>query len=310
MMAEFAGAITEGRAPLTDAWSGLRVLAAAGGRVAQRRAGRRADPRHHPGGRSHGGEQMIKGQRCLVTGGAGTIGSTIVDQLVAAEAAEIIVLDNLVRGRPANLAARAGRRGRSGWSRATSGTASWSPRLMPGIDLVFHQAAIRITQCATEPRLALEVLVDGTYEVVEAAADAGVRKVVAASSASVYGLAEEFPTTEQPASLRQRHPVRGGEDLQRGPAAQLPRHARPGLRGAAVLQRVRAADGHPRAVHRGADPLDGADRGRPAAADPRRRHADDGLRLHRGHRAGQPAGRGGRRRRTRSSTSAAAPRPA
>ena len=46
---------------------------------------------------------MIKGQRCLVTGGAGTIGSTIVDQLVAAEAAEVIVLDNLVRGRPGNL---------------------------------------------------------------------------------------------------------------------------------------------------------------------------------------------------------------
>jgi len=68
---------------------------------------------------------------------------------------------------------------------------------MSGIDLVFHQAAIRITQCAEEPRLALEVLVDGTYEVVEAAADAGVRKVVAASSASVYGLAEQFPTTER-----------------------------------------------------------------------------------------------------------------
>jgi UDP-glucose 4-epimerase len=68
---------------------------------------------------------------------------------------------------------------------------------MAGIDLVFHQAAIRITQCAEEPRLALEVLVDGTYEVVEAAADAGVRKVIAASSASVYGLATRFPTSEQ-----------------------------------------------------------------------------------------------------------------
>ena len=68
--------------------------------------------------------------------------------------------------------------------------------LMAGMDLVFHQAAIRITQCANEPRLAVEVLVNGTYEVVEAAADAGVRKVVAASSASVYGLAEEFPTPE------------------------------------------------------------------------------------------------------------------
>ena len=46
---------------------------------------------------------MIKGQRCLVTGGAGTIGSTIVDQLVAAGANEVIVLDNFVRGRRENL---------------------------------------------------------------------------------------------------------------------------------------------------------------------------------------------------------------
>jgi nucleoside-diphosphate-sugar epimerase len=139
---------------------------------------------------------MIKGQRCLVTGGAGTIGSTITDQLVAAGAAEVVVLDNLVRGRRENLAGA-----------LASGTVTLAEGdirdrglvtgLMDGIDLVFHQAAIRITQCATEPRLALEVLVDGTYEVVEAAADAGVRKVVAASSASVYGLAEEFPTTEK-----------------------------------------------------------------------------------------------------------------
>ncbi len=47
---------------------------------------------------------MIQGSKCLVTGGAGTIGSTLVDQLVAAGAGEIVVLDNLVRGRRANLA--------------------------------------------------------------------------------------------------------------------------------------------------------------------------------------------------------------
>ena len=68
--------------------------------------------------------------------------------------------------------------------------------LMTGTDLVFHLAAIRITQCATEPMLALKVLVDGTYEIVEAAAEAGVRKVIASSSASVYGLATQFPTPE------------------------------------------------------------------------------------------------------------------
>jgi len=139
---------------------------------------------------------VIDGQRCMVTGGAGTIGSTIVDQLVAAGAREVVVLDNFVRGREANLAGALG----SGKVRIVAGDIRDRPLvrdLMSGIDLVFHQAAIRITQCVTEPRLAIEVLVDGTYEVVEAAADAGVRKVVAASSASVYGLAEQFPTSER-----------------------------------------------------------------------------------------------------------------
>jgi nucleoside-diphosphate-sugar epimerase len=139
---------------------------------------------------------LIKGQRCLVTGGAGTIGSTIVDQLVAADAGEVIVLDNFVRGRSENLVGALG----SGKVRVIDGDIRdrrLVTALMSGIDVVFHQAAIRITQCAEEPRVALEVLVDGTYEIVEAAADAGVRKVVAASSASVYGLAEQFPTGER-----------------------------------------------------------------------------------------------------------------
>lgn len=138
---------------------------------------------------------MIEGRRALVTGGAGTIGSTIVDQLVSAGAGEVIVLDNFVRGRKENLAGAMC----SGRVRVVDGDIrdrALVTGLMSGIDLVFHQAAIRITQCAEEPRLALQVLVDGTYEVVEAAANAGVRKVIAASSASVYGLAEGFPTPE------------------------------------------------------------------------------------------------------------------
>jgi UDP-glucose 4-epimerase len=142
------------------------------------------------------GDTVIKGQRCLVTGGAGTIGSTIVDQLVAADAGEIIVLDNLVRGRRDNLA-QALESGRVRLEEGDIRDGALVRRKMSGIDVLFHQAAIRITQCASEPRLALEVLVDGTYEVIEAAADAGVGKVVAASSASVYGLADHFPTTER-----------------------------------------------------------------------------------------------------------------
>ncbi|GGK79320.1 NAD-dependent epimerase [Sphaerisporangium melleum] len=141
----------------------------------------------------------LENSRCLVTGGAGTIGSTVVDQLLAAGAGEVVVLDNFVRGRRANLAAAEAAAGDTGRLRVVEGDirdTALVRSLTQGMDLVFHLAAIRITQCAEEPRLALEVLVDGTYEVVEAAADAGVRKVVASSSASVYGLATEFPTRE------------------------------------------------------------------------------------------------------------------
>jgi UDP-glucose 4-epimerase len=138
---------------------------------------------------------VIKDGKCLVTGGAGTIGSTVVDQLIAAGAGEVTVLDNLVRGRRENLDAAL----TSGRVRLVEGDIrdrALVAELMRGTDLIFHLAAIRITQCATEPRLALEVLVDGTYEIVEAAAEAGVRKLVASSSASIYGLATQFPTPE------------------------------------------------------------------------------------------------------------------
>src|SRR5439155_14812055 len=69
-------------------------------------------------------------------------------------------------------------------------------KAITGAAIVFHEAALRITQCAAEPRLAKEVLVDGTFNVLEACVQAKVRRVVAASSASIYGLAEEFPTDE------------------------------------------------------------------------------------------------------------------
>src|SRR5437763_83988 len=135
------------------------------------------------------------GDRVLVTGGAGTIGSHIVDLLAEAGAEEVVVLDNFVRGRLQNLT----RALSTGSVRVVEGDIrdrALVTKLTRGIDVVFHQAAIRITQCAEEPRLALEVLVDGTFNVVDAAAREGVRKLVAASSASVYGLAERFPTRE------------------------------------------------------------------------------------------------------------------
>jgi UDP-glucose 4-epimerase len=137
----------------------------------------------------------IRGERALITGGAGAVGSNIADQLVRAGAEEIVVLDNFVRGRRENLT----------WALANGPVKlvegdirdrELVAELTRGIDVVFHQAALRITQCAAEPRLGLEVMVDGTYNVIESALREGVRRIVAASSASVYGLAEQFPTDE------------------------------------------------------------------------------------------------------------------
>ncbi len=138
----------------------------------------------------------LQGASVLVTGGAGTIGSTIVDQLLEQGVGHIDVLDNLVRGRVANL------EGALASGRVTLVEGDLRDRdlvhdVTRGKDLVFHEAAIRITQCAEEPRLALEVLVDGSFTVYEAAVEHGVDKLITASSASVYGLAEEFPTGER-----------------------------------------------------------------------------------------------------------------
>jgi UDP-glucose 4-epimerase len=138
----------------------------------------------------------IAGSRVLVTGGAGLIGSHIVDQSVRRGAREVLVYDNFVRGCRENLEGALAD-GRVTILENDIRDAASLATAMRGVDILFHQAAIRITQCAEEPRLAMEVLADGTFNVLEAAVAAKVKKVVAASSASVYGLAEEFPTEER-----------------------------------------------------------------------------------------------------------------
>jgi len=137
----------------------------------------------------------LRGACCLVTGGAGFIGSTIVDQLLNAGASDIRIVDNFVRGNWLNLSRARKHRG----VQVIEGDirdAVLIDRLTEGADYVFHQAALRITRCAEAPREAIEVLIDGTWNVVEAALKHKVKKVIAASSASVYGEPSYLPIDE------------------------------------------------------------------------------------------------------------------
>jgi UDP-glucose 4-epimerase len=138
----------------------------------------------------------LAGSRILVTGGAGFIGSHLVQQLLEGGAAEVTVLDNFVRGSRRNLAPM------QDDVRLTVVDGSITDRALlgevtRGRDYVFHLAALWLYECVHEPRQALDVNVGGTFNVVEAAHEAGVRKVVYSSSASVYGDAVELPMTEE-----------------------------------------------------------------------------------------------------------------
>jgi UDP-glucose 4-epimerase len=138
---------------------------------------------------------VLNGKRVVVTGGAGFVGSHIVRLLASLGASEIVAVDNMCRGRPANLAGLLDDP-RVRLVRGDIRDRALIAKVMEGTDTVFHQAALRITQCAVEPRAALQVMVDATFDLIELALSARIRKIVMASSASVYGHATTFPTAE------------------------------------------------------------------------------------------------------------------
>lgn len=137
----------------------------------------------------------LAGKTVLVTGGCGLIGSTIIDQLLKENVRQIRILDNLTRGTLLNIE-EALASGKVELHRDDIRNYDAIRPRFEGVDIVFHQAAIRITACAERWRECQEVLVDGSFNVVEACVAAGVRRLVAASSASVYGMADAFPTRE------------------------------------------------------------------------------------------------------------------
>ncbi len=139
----------------------------------------------------------IKGKKLLLIGGAGLIGSHTVDELLKEDVEEIRIYDNFTRGREENIA-----------------EAMKDPRVkifelggellhrdildsaMKGIDGVFHFAALWLLHCWDFPRSAFEVNIGGTFNVLEACINNGVKRLVSSSSASVYGDAVKEPMTE------------------------------------------------------------------------------------------------------------------
>lgn len=132
--------------------------------------------------------------RFLVTGGAGFIGSALVRGLLARGATKVVVADNLMTGFEGNLDEI---RGAVDFHRIDIRDHDALRKAMEGIDVVFHEAAIpSVPRSIDEPIPSHEVNIDGTFNVLRSAKDAGVRRVVYAASSSAYGDTAVLPKVE------------------------------------------------------------------------------------------------------------------
>jgi UDP-glucose 4-epimerase len=140
----------------------------------------------------------IRNKKFLVIGGAGFIGSHVVAELLKEEVAEVIIYDNFTRGRLSNIEEfLKDRRCRVFADGGDIRDVDVLNKAMEGIDGVFHLAAMWLLHCKEYPRTAFEVNIQGTFNVLEACVNNGIKRLVYSSSASVYGDAIAVPMTEE-----------------------------------------------------------------------------------------------------------------
>ena len=138
----------------------------------------------------------LSGKKIVVIGGAGLVGSHIVDQLIDEPVSQIVVYDNFVRGSRKNLEVANARSRKITLEDASILNVDRLQKNLEGAGGVFLLAALWLGECVADPRAAIQVNVVGTFNVIEAAIKAGVERVVYSSSASVYGDAVSTPMTE------------------------------------------------------------------------------------------------------------------
>jgi UDP-glucose 4-epimerase len=143
-----------------------------------------------------GGIMNLSGKKIVVIGGAGLVGSHIVDQLIDEPVSQIVVYDNFVRGSRKNLEHAIARSPKITLEDASILDIDRLQKNLEGAAGVFLLAALWLGECVADPRAAIQVNVVGTFNVIEAAIKAGIERVVYSSSASVYGDAVSTPMTE------------------------------------------------------------------------------------------------------------------
>lgn len=136
----------------------------------------------------------LKNRKVLVTGGAGFIGSEVSRQL-SEEAAEVVIVDNLVNGKRENIAALLGKRCR--FSQTDIRDAKKMARLLDGVDIVFHLACLGVRHSIHSPRENHDVNATATLNLLAASRAKGVQRFIYVSSSEIYGTAKYVPMTEE-----------------------------------------------------------------------------------------------------------------
>ena len=129
----------------------------------------------------------LQGKRFLVTGGAGFIGSHVVQQLLQEDVLEVIVYDNFARGALSNLTESIDNpRLKINPFGGDIRDVDILNKTMEGVDGVFHLAAMWLLHCKDFPRTAFDVNIQGTFNILEACVNNKVERLVYSSSASVF----------------------------------------------------------------------------------------------------------------------------